>query len=106
MPDSVTEIGDSAFSNCTGLTTITIPGTVNSIGEDAFFGCSGLTSITILNTTPPTLGSGAFDNTNNSRIYVSSELVNTYKTAENWSSYSSRILSRPGTGDPSIKPRV
>ena len=42
---SVTSIGDSAFSGCSGLTSITIPGSVTSIGDSAFSGCSGLTSI-------------------------------------------------------------
>ncbi|MBR2476335.1 MAG: leucine-rich repeat domain-containing protein, partial [Bacteroidaceae bacterium] len=44
---SVTSIGMSAFSNCSGLTSITIPNSVTSIGEEAFYGCTGLTSITI-----------------------------------------------------------
>ena len=49
IPGSVTSIGESAFSNCTGLTSITIPGSVTSIGESAFNSCTGLTSITIPN---------------------------------------------------------
>ena len=44
---SVTSIGNSAFSDCMGLTSITIPSSVTSIGGWAFFTCSGLTSITI-----------------------------------------------------------
>ena len=44
---SVTTINASAFSDCSGLTSITIPDGVTSIGGSAFFGCSGLTSITI-----------------------------------------------------------
>ena len=47
IPDSVTSIGSGAFSHCSGLTSITIPDSVTSIGEGAFSGCSGLTSITI-----------------------------------------------------------
>ena len=46
---TVTSIGKSAFSFCTGLTSITIPNSVTSIGESAFFNCSSLTSITIPN---------------------------------------------------------
>ena len=44
---SVTSIEDYAFSDCTGLTEITIPDSVTSIGEQAFFCCTGLTEITI-----------------------------------------------------------
>ena len=42
---SVTSIGDCAFYNCKGLTSITIPDSVTSIGNDAFDGCTSLTSI-------------------------------------------------------------
>ncbi|MBR5643967.1 MAG: leucine-rich repeat domain-containing protein [Salinivirgaceae bacterium] len=49
IPNSVTSIGCSAFSGCSGLTSVTIPNSVTSIGDYAFGGCSGLTSITIPN---------------------------------------------------------
>jgi len=47
IPDGVTSIGDCAFYNCDGLTSITIPDSVTSIGSHAFYDCDGLTSITI-----------------------------------------------------------
>ena len=47
IPNSVTSIGNYAFSRCTGLTSITIPSSVTSIGNYAFNECTGLTSITI-----------------------------------------------------------
>ena len=45
IPNSVTSIGESAFSECSGLTSITIPESVTSIGYGAFIGCSSVTSI-------------------------------------------------------------
>ena len=49
IPNSVTSIGESAFSYCSSLTSITIPNSVTSIGDGAFNSCSSLTSITIPN---------------------------------------------------------
>ena len=47
IPSSVTSIGGGVFYGCSGLTSIAIPSSVTSISESAFFGCSGLTSIAI-----------------------------------------------------------
>ena len=49
IPESVTEIAEGAFSDCSGLTTVKIPESVTEIGESAFSGCSDLTSVTIPN---------------------------------------------------------
>ena len=61
IPNSVTSIGDYAFSGCSGLTSVTIPNSVTSIGECAFVGCHGLTSVTIPNSVT-SIGDGAFGN--------------------------------------------
>ena len=47
IPDSVTNIGVAAFSHCSGLTSVTIGSGVTSIGDFVFSGCTSLTSITI-----------------------------------------------------------
>ena len=110
----VTTIGDSAFSACTSLTSITIPDSVTSIGNSAFFGCTSLTSITIpINVTsmgvlvfynctsltdiylrpiaPPTLGNTeAIPST--TAIHVPVGSGDTYKSATNWSSFASNII--------------
>ena len=55
----VTAIGNSAFSGCSTLTSITIPDSVTSIGNYAFRACSALTSITIPDGVT-SIGSSAF----------------------------------------------
>ena len=47
IPDSVTSIGDGAFSECHSLKSINIPDSVTRIGYSAFKSCGGLTSISI-----------------------------------------------------------
>ena len=57
--DSVTTIGEYAFSYCSSLTSVTIPNSVTTIGGWAFNGCSSLTSVNIPNSVT-TIGGWAF----------------------------------------------
>ena len=61
IPDSVTSIGDGAFSGCSSLSSIVIPKSVTSIGDSAFFGCSSLSNIVIPNSVT-SIGDSAFSN--------------------------------------------
>ena len=47
IPSSVSEIGKSAFTGCSRLTSISIPPSVTEIGKYAFSGCSTLTEVHI-----------------------------------------------------------
>ena len=44
---SVTSIGDRAFDQCSGLTSVTIPNSVTTIGEEVFGNCSRLNSVIV-----------------------------------------------------------
>jgi hypothetical protein len=59
IPSSVAGIGDSAFSDCWNLTSITIPNSVTSIGSNAFNNCFSLTKIIIPNSVT-NIGTAAF----------------------------------------------
>ena len=93
IPDSVTSIGEHAFSGCTSLTSITIPDSVTSIGDYAFYYCPSLTSVYCKPTTPPS-GGGSWmfaGNASGRKIYVPTESVEAYKTADGWSDYADYI---------------
>ena len=92
-------VGSFAFYGCTGLRSIelnctdvtaTQTSTNAYIGDYAFYGCTGLTEVILDEVNPPSLGTSAFDNTTCS-IYVPAISVNTYRNAEGWSTYASRI---------------
>ena len=89
IPNSVTSIGNYAFLDCIGLTSVTIPNSVTSIGEAVFAGCSGLTRVTSLSTTPPTCGTNTFFNVSvgNITLEVPAESVSLYQSADTWKDF-------------------
>ena len=50
IPTSVTSIGESAFSGCEDLVSITLPNSITNIGNYAFYECLNLTSVSLGNT--------------------------------------------------------
>ena len=92
IPEGVTAIGSQAFA-WSSLTKVTISEHVTEIGDSAFSYASKLSEVYCKSTTPPTLGTGAFDtNATGRKIYVPSESVDAYKAAANWSAYASAIV--------------
>ena len=60
IPNSVTKIGDAAFGSCKSLQSVTIPNSVTSIGDYAFYRCYSLQSVTIPNSVTK-IGDYAFE---------------------------------------------
>ena len=90
IPNSVTSIGNWAFSNCSGLTGIVIPNSVTSIGYSSFLGCSGLTGIEIPNSVT-SIGDYAFSRCSG---LTSIEIPNSVTSIGNWAfSYCSGLTS-------------
>ena len=61
VPESIEEIGDSAFYHCVDTQSITLGNNVTLIGEKAFMDCSNLSSIN-LNANLKTIKGSAFEN--------------------------------------------
>jgi hypothetical protein len=115
---SVTSIRNNAFSGCSKLPSVDLP-SATSIGTSAFFGCSKLPSVDLPSAT--SIGSSAFSqcsalkslilrksdaictlSSNNAftstpikggtgYIYVPSALIETYKTANKWSTFAAQF---------------
>lgn len=94
LPTSLTEIPATTFQRCNALTKLVVPATVTSIATKAFQDCYGMREYHFKSTTPPTLDNvDAFDNIQSDCvIYVPSASLNSYKTAENWSTYASQMV--------------
>ena len=96
IPASVTETGDYAFYGCSRLTSVTIPASVTEIGDHAFERCFPLTSVTIYAKKLGSYMSQVFKRTHAYlKIYVFSDCVDTYK--REWSQYADAIASIPET---------
>ena len=61
IPESVTRIGEFAFTGCSSLTHVTIPNSVTNIERWAFCHCRGLTTVTIPKRFKGTLDRRVFD---------------------------------------------
>ncbi|MBQ9714490.1 MAG: S8 family serine peptidase [Clostridia bacterium] len=115
LPSTLTSIGANAFAGCTGLTSITIPASVTSIGNGAFDGCANLetvkfygspsigdyafrncgdlSSVYFYTNTVPTLGTGAFSDTD-FVLYVPYNAISAFSV---FSEYASLITSEQRT---------
>ena len=89
LPKDLLTIGGSAFAYSINLPSITIPEGVTTIGSDAFRDCYYLSEITCEATTPPVVGSGAFDGVpkDNFSLVVPEQSVALYQTATGWSDF-------------------
>lgn len=84
LPVGITSIGYDAFAYCSGLTSLTLPAGITSIGEFAFSYCSGLTSIYVYAEKVPRIGSYAFEGCASRKctLYVPKGTYDNYRLSE------------------------
>ena len=103
IPESITEIGNNAFSGCSTLRYINIPESVKRIWGYAFSGLKNLKSIAILNLAPPEYAESEYDipdcyppclyvecfdiNIAKCTLYIPQEAVEKYSTREPWCNF-------------------
>ena len=86
-------IEQGTFAQCTGLTSVEFPSSITYIGNSAFIGCRGMEYMILHSTTPPNLGTNAFDfGIGNSCIfYVPCSAMAAYLAHEDWQPFADRI---------------
>jgi hypothetical protein len=75
IPNSVSNIGSYAFSECDLLTGVTIPNSVVRIEDSAFWGCLGITNLTVP-ANVASMGSAVFEHCNSlTRVIISNAVI-------------------------------
>ena len=103
---SVTSIGEEAFSNCSGLTSVTIGNSVTSIGYIAFANCHDLLDVYCYAEKVPSTKSDAFNGSNpeNATLNVPNASIDRYKARAPWSKFGKIVaLSAGETGIDELK---
>ena len=88
--------GTSVFNACTNLERIIFKKSFSTIGAKVFYGCTKLKAVVFEDTPPTTLSNtNAFTNTliasGTGYIYMPDNLVDSYKSKSNWSTYADQI---------------
>ena len=85
---TVTSIGESAFENCSGLTSVTIPNSVTTIGDGAFSLCSSLESINMQCEVPIGCEPSFPDKVlKKAVLYVPTGTLSAYKKVDPWRNF-------------------
>ncbi len=110
IPNSVTAIGYGALEHCSSLTSVIIGNSVTTIGDCAFFNCTGLTSVTIPNSVT-TIGVSAFYNCSGLTSVTIGNSVTTIGGSAFFSSYSlttvfCQAITPPTTNSNNVFPGI
>lgn len=96
LPSGITEIKSYAFYACDALASLKILGNITNVGDRAFYSCDSLEKLILPNVTSvPTITAYTFYGTpiatGTGYIYVPDSLVDSFKSATNWSAYGDKI---------------
>ena len=86
-------IGDRAFSNCFGLTSVTMPDGVTNIGGGAFDGCGNLSSVMFQGDCPQNVASNIYEGTRNDLTTYVSRYANGWGAALSAGTWNGRPIA-------------
>ena len=93
----MTSIGENAFQDCSGLTSVTIGSGIKYIGLSAFANCKNLEEVYCYAESVPQTNADAFNGSyiEYATLHVPDASVNVYKQAEPWKIFKSIVVSMP-----------
>ena len=95
LAPEITSIDNSAFSDCTNITSIELPAAISGIGQRSFNNCTALHDIYILATTAPDMSSSymAFEGVNmrTCTLHVPAGTKSVYKQASVWQNFTNIV---------------
>lgn len=99
LEQNISVVGTKAFGHCDKLSNVKLGKNITNLGAGAFYYCMELEEVSCTSITPPTLGGDAFRYNIGERyytlpckIYVPTESVEAYKSANDWKLYADRII--------------
>ena len=93
----MTSIGNTAFRDCSGLTSVSIPNSVTSIGYWAFYWCSNLQDVYCYAEKVPSTDSNTFRSSPiaDATLHVPDASIESYKAEAPWSSFGKIVALTP-----------
>ena len=91
---NISSIGESEFTDCSQLASVSIPSGVSSIGSNAFSGCGSLINVWAYMPTPPEIASTTFTNRTNATLHVPVRSIADYRNADFWKEFLNIVAIR------------
>lgn len=91
---SVVAVQPEAFKSCSAVTQVELPASIANIGNSAFSGCTGMKYLISRPAVPPTLGTDVFSGVNfaGCKLFADRSGIKAYTQADQWKSFTDRSI--------------
>lgn len=87
LPEGLVTIEAAAFRDCRNMTSVSLPSTLSSLSNNVFYECPELVKVTVGFSTPLSITSTTFSNSQNATLYVPIGCVDAFRAAQYWKDF-------------------